>query len=75
MSCRSGCPQPGTHASWGDCARAAAFQIGDLGTGVKKETDTRLKTYAKARGLGLQPRSTRLLDSAATLAVAGDYVG
>lgn len=74
MSCRSGCKTQ-DHGSWGECARAASFQIGDLGQGERKITDTRLNTYAKARGLGLQPKSTKLADSAASLALAGDYVG
>jgi hypothetical protein len=71
VTCRSGCPSPGTHANWGECARAASFQIGDLGHGVKKTTDTRLKAYADARRQGLQPPTTKLNDSIATMQKAG----
>lgn len=70
MSCRTGCPTK-DHANWGQCARAAAFQIGDLGHGVARATDTRLSAYADARAVGLQPPTTRLADSLATMAVAG----
>jgi hypothetical protein len=70
VSCRSGCPTQ-DHANWGECARAAAFQIGDLSSGVKKETDTRLAAYASARKQGLQPPTTKLEDVQATMKAAG----
>lgn len=70
MSCRTGCPTQ-DHATWGECARAASLQIGDLGQGVKKETDTRLNAYASARKQGLQPPTTRLADVQATMKAAG----
>lgn len=69
-SCRSGCPTQ-DHASWGDCARSASFQLGDLGTGRKAHVDKRLNTYAEARRLGLQPPGTKLAQSQATLRAAG----
>jgi hypothetical protein len=70
--CRTGC-RTQDHASWGECARDAGLQIGDLGTGhgVAKRTDRRLGAYAEARGLGLQPPSTKLADSQRTLRQAG----
>lgn len=59
MSCRSGCPTQ-NHASWGECARDAGFQIGDLGHGVKRYTDARLNAYSDARRQGIQPEGTHL---------------
>lgn len=71
MSCRTGC-RTQDHRSWGECARAARLQIGDLtGTGVAKSTDRRLAAYADARRQGLQPPSTKVQDSLATLRRAG----
>lgn len=72
MSCRSGCPTPGAHASWGDCLRAAGVQIGDLtGTGPAKTTGKRLEAYASAKRQGIQPPTTRLRDVQASLQAAG----
>lgn len=70
--CRTGCSTQ-DHASWGDCARAANLQIGDLdtGSGVARRTDRRLGAYQKARQLGLQPPSTKIEDSTRTLRRAG----
>lgn len=71
MSCRAGC-RTKDHANWGACVRAAGLQLGDLtGDGVGVRTDRRLGAYAQARGLGLQPPSTKLTDSLATLRAAG----
>lgn len=69
-NCRSGCPTQ-DHATWGECARDSGLQIGDLGRGVAADTDRRLNAYATARGLGLQPPSTRTADSLAALRSAG----
>lgn len=71
--CRHACVSQ-DHATWGECARAANLQIGDLGRGVKKVTDLRLNTYAKAKGLGLQPAGTRLSQSESTLKAAGAFL-
>lgn len=72
MSCRSGCPTPGAHASWGECLRAARVQIGDLtGQGAARTTAKRLNAYADARRQGLQPPTTRLPDVQATVRAAG----
>jgi hypothetical protein len=70
LACRSGCPTQ-DHASWGDCARSAGFQLGDLGTGRKAHVDKRLNTYAKARSLGLQPEGTKLSQSQGLLQAVG----
>lgn len=70
MTCRTGC-RTRDHRSWGECARAAATQIGPLMVSVAKRTDKRLGAYATARGLGLQPESTKLADSQRTLQEAG----
>lgn len=70
MSCRTGCRSQ-NHASWGECARDMGLQIGDLGRGVAARTDRRLSAYATARGLGLQPPTTKIEDSQRTLREAG----
>lgn len=70
MSCRTGCPTK-THTSWGECARDSGLQIGDLGRGVAAATDRRLKAYGDARRQGLQPPSTKLQDSVATMRAVG----
>jgi len=71
VACRSGCPTR-DHANWGECARSMNLQIGDLtGQGDAKVTDKRLRAYADARRLGLQPPSTKLNDSLSTMRLAG----
>lgn len=71
MSCRTGCPTK-DHASWGECARQMNLQLGDLtGQGQRIVTDRRLGAYADARRQGLQPPSTKLADSVATMRAAG----
>lgn len=70
-TCRSGC-RTHDHASWGECARAASFQIGDLtGTGQRTTTDRRLKLYAEAKRQGIQPQGTKVSDSLGALRAAG----
>ena len=63
MACRTACPTPGSHASWGECARAANIQVGDLmnATG-QKSWDRELNLYRSAREQGIQPVSTRTAD-------------
>jgi hypothetical protein len=70
MSCRTGCPTQ-NHTSWGECARDSGLQIGDLGRGVAAATDRRLGAYASARAQGLQPPTTKLKDSVATMRAVG----
>lgn len=62
------------HKSFGECMRSKGLQIGDLGRGVKKVTDLRLNTYAKAKSLGLQPQGTQLRQSESTLKAAGAFL-
>jgi hypothetical protein len=69
VTCRSGC-RTQDHATWGECARDSGLQVGDL-EGVAARTDRRLNAYATARGLGLQPPSTKIEDSQRTLREAG----
>ena len=63
MACRSACPTPGVHRSWGECARAANIQVGDLmnATG-QKSWDRELNLYRSAREQGIQPASTKTAD-------------
>lgn len=69
-NCRTACSSK-DHASWGECARAAKLQLGDLGTGAKAHVDLRLNTYAEARRLGLQPAGTKLSQSQGLLRAMG----
>lgn len=69
-NCRTACTSK-DHGTWGECARAAKLQVGDLGHGVKKETDSRLNAYAGARALGLQPQGTKLRQSEAAMRAVG----
>jgi len=65
MACRSGCPVPGTHSSWGECARAARIQIDRHGLqhrSLEKAKDRRLSRYEDAVRQGLEPRSTTWRD-------------
>lgn len=72
MTCRTGC-RTQDHRSWGECARDSGFQVGALqgADAVSRRTDRRLGAYQKARQLGLQPPSTKVDDSLATLRQAG----
>lgn len=62
MSCRSGCPTPGAHRSWGECARDAGIQIDKQAlagsTALEKDKERRLGRYEDARNQGLQPKNT-----------------
>lgn len=69
-NCRTACTSR-DHATWGECARAAKMQVGDLGSGVKRHVDLTLNSYAKARSLGLQPEGTSLAKSQGVLRAAG----
>lgn len=63
MTCRSACPTPGQHQSWGECARAANIQVGDLMNASGQKTwDRELNLYRSAREQGIQPASTRTPD-------------
>lgn len=63
MACRTACPTPGVHRSWGECARAADIQVGDLMNASGQKTwDRELGLYRSAREQGIQPASTRTAD-------------
>lgn len=63
MACRTACPTPGVHRSWGECARAADIQVGDLQNATgQKRWDRELNLYRSAREQGIQPASTRTAD-------------
>lgn len=62
MTCRTGCPIQNC-GSYAACLKGMGLQIGDLGRGVAAATDRRLNAYADARRQGLQPASTKLVDS------------
>jgi hypothetical protein len=75
MSCRSGCPTPGRHESWGECARDAGIQIDRFSlTQHGKEPDKRKDhTLARFRDLarsGVTAKSPLLKDVEAAEKVA-----
>jgi hypothetical protein len=62
--CRSGCPTPGRHKSWGECARAANLRVAYCGIGggdatEQKKWDQELSLYRAARAQGVQPDGTK----------------
>ena len=59
-NCRSGCPTPGAHATWGECARAANLQtqVGDV-VDANRKLARNLDEYRRVRAQGLQPQSIR----------------
>jgi hypothetical protein len=64
MACRTGCPTPGRHKSWGECARAANLKVAYCGIGggdatEQKKWDAELDLYRSARRQGVQPDGTR----------------
>lgn len=60
MSCRSGCPTPGAHRSYGECARAANIRVGQVDATAEKRWDAELNAYAAARAEGIQPAGTSM---------------
>jgi hypothetical protein len=71
VTCRTGCPTQDC-GSYAACLKGMNLQLGDLtGTGERVTTDRRLAAYADARRQGLQPPTTRLNDSLATMRAAG----
>lgn len=61
--CRTGCPEPGSHRTWGECARAARLRIAYCGVGggdatEQKKWDNELAAYRAARAQGIQPDGT-----------------
>lgn len=68
--CRSGCPTPGQHQSWGECARAANLQVGPADTASRKSWDANLSKYRDARRQGLQPQMPNAKSAEAAMRVA-----
>jgi len=64
MACRTGCPTPGKHKSWGECARSANLKVAYCGIGggdatVQRKWDQELALYRSARAQGVQPDGTK----------------
>lgn len=59
MACTTGCPTPGTHATWGECLRAKGLQIqpGIMDAPARREFDAENSMYASARADGIQPKA------------------
>lgn len=55
--CRTGCKEK-SHASYAECLRSAAPQVGPMWT-RSKETHRDLNAYVEARRQGVQPDGTR----------------
>ncbi|MFF3363581.1 hypothetical protein [Streptomyces misionensis] len=63
MACRTGCPTPGKHKTWGECARSANLKVAYCGIGggdatEQKRWDAELDLYRAARRQGIQPDGT-----------------
>lgn len=71
-NCRSGCATQ-DHASWGECARAAQLQIGDVqGRNVNRAWDYELDAYESAVRQGIEPKTTQLADTRAAVKFADE---
>jgi len=59
-NCRSGCPTPGLHRSWGECAKSANLQtlVGDT-VDANRRLERNLDEYRAVRKQGIQPKSIR----------------
>jgi hypothetical protein len=56
MACSTGCLQPGTHRSYGDCLRSKNLQVQDVETHRLSVNQNRvIDDYVAARRDGLQP--------------------
>jgi hypothetical protein len=58
--CRTGCPNPGSHRTWGECARSARLQVGSAHHEIHRANDRELNAYYEARRQGIQPAGTRM---------------
>lgn len=73
MACTSGCPTPGAHASWGECARSKNLTVSSdaytaatlartpgaaMNGGQKWEAE--MTEYPKMVAQGIQPAGTQL---------------
>lgn len=79
MACRTGCPTPGRHKNWGECARSANLRIAYCGVGggdatEQKRWDAELDLYRTTRKQGIQPDGTKTSKIMAALR-ASDAVG
>lgn len=75
MACRTGCPTPGRHKSWGECARSANLRVAYCGIGggdatEQKAWDQELSLYRSARSQGVQPDGTKAHQVEAALKVS-----
>lgn len=63
MPCSSGCLNPGTHSSYGECLRSKRLEIGnaEVHKFASKQTGE-LNRYVDARKAGMQPETTRAKD-------------
>lgn len=62
MACTSGCPDPGSHESWGECVRAKNARVMWLGGtgpsfGEQKAFSRTNEAYRDAVRQGLQPQA------------------
>ena len=74
MPCRSGCLTQ-DHASWGECARAASFEVSNVEAHkYNQKLYRQLDDYAAARKDGMQPETWRAKDVRAARA-ATDSLG
>ena len=59
-NCRTGCPTPGEHETWGECVRASSIQFGPVDVdGSVKRWDSDLAAYRAVRRQGMTPPSTK----------------
>jgi hypothetical protein len=64
MACRSGCPTPGAHRTWGECASGVGTMFVQSAKGLDMSGEKRLRAesdaYRAARRQGIQPDGTRM---------------
>lgn len=63
--CRTGCPTPGQHRSWGECAREARLQIDTYALAHGSEEaakNAECNLYYSARRQGIQPQTSQTRD-------------
>lgn len=62
MACRTGCPTPGAHSSYGECARSAGVRVAATMNSPKQsgydQTKRELREYRALRANGVQPEGT-----------------
>jgi len=68
MACTTGCPNPGTHESWGACLKSKSLRAAvsipgkNWDRSAQSSWDRRIDSYKSARADGIQPSSTRSSD-------------